>query len=159
MTARQGNQPCYKRREHALLLPLFRLGCVATSSPEGKGPSSRPVQQEIICSPFTKLLAGQSQGPKNTSSIYSPTDTIPRHARSQLGHQEGKPSCPPLPCSALRKAQFHLLSWGTKVTWMNFPWAIAGWNLPDFLWVWLREFVAPGDASFFSADERAFPMR
>lgn len=59
MTATRGNQPRYKRRENTLLLRVFRLGCVATSSPEGKGPSNRPVQQEIICSPFAKLLAGQ----------------------------------------------------------------------------------------------------
>lgn len=55
----QGNQSPYKRSEHTLLPWAFRLGCVASSSPEGKGPSNRPVQQEITCSAFAKLLAGQ----------------------------------------------------------------------------------------------------
>lgn len=122
MTATRGNQPRYKRREHALLPCVFRLGCVASSSPEGKGPSNRPVQQEIICSLFAKLLAGQPVTGSQKCQLHlfpyghdSQARKIPVWSPGGQTH----PSVPSL--QRLAQGSISSLPWDTKVTWVNFP--------------------------------------
>lgn len=117
MTATWGNQPRYKSSEHVLLLCVFRLGCVASSSPEGKGPSNRPVQQEITCSPFAKLLAGQPV----TGSQKCQLHLFPFPGTQDPSLWGQTPPRPSLPCSALRKARFHLFRGSRRSQGWIFP--------------------------------------
>lgn len=96
-----------------MLLRVFRLGCVATGSPEGKGPSNRPVQQEIIYSPFAKLLAGQPVTGSHKRRLHLFPYGHDSQARKIPAWSPGG--------QTLRKFSISSLSWDTEVTRVNFP--------------------------------------